>query len=401
MKKISKWLQGQIKLEVTGFGCNRLINIANRNNIILYNLKKLDDGYSFTISAKDYKYIKIYNDKINSNIKIIDKTGLPYYFYKYRKRKIFILCFLLFIMSIFIFSKYVWNISVVGNDSITKEELIKDVKDNFIALGTPKKNIDCNALEEELREKYTNIAWISCQVKGTNLIISIKETIPNKEPIAYNEPCNIVAYKDGIVTEIIANKGQKVVEKGDEVKKNDVLITGVINIYNQFDELIETSYTSANGIVYGIVDYEYKDEINLQTTLKTYTGNNKNNYSINIFNTTINFPKGKKYKYYDTIITSSNIKLFNDLYMPFGISKKTYKEYSIENITYTPEEASKILRERLVLYIDNLKKKGVSIIENNVTISTDNGVCRAVGTIKCKEAIGIPSNIEIPKEGEQ
>ena len=89
-------------------------------------------------------------------------------------------------MSIFIFSKYVWNISVVGNDSITKEELIKDVKDNFIALGTPKKSIDCNALEEELREKYTNIAWISCQVKCTNLIISIKETIPKKETIEYN-----------------------------------------------------------------------------------------------------------------------------------------------------------------------------------------------------------------------
>lgn len=401
MKKISKWLKGYVQLETTGWGSDRLINILKRNNITLHYLKTVNDGYSFSISAKDYKKFKLYNEKISANVKIVDKNGLPYYFHKYRKRKIFILCFLLFILGIFIFSNYIWNITIIGNEAFTKEELLKDIEDNFVSTGTSKKSLDCNTLEKELRAKYNNIAWISCQIKGTNLIISIKETIPIEEPITYTSPCNIVAYKDALITDIIVNKGQKVATIGNQVKKNDILITGVVNIHNQFDELIETSYTSAQGTVYGIVEYNYFDEINLQNTIKSYTGNESSQYNINAINNILNLPHNNKYRYYDTISTTKNLRLFDNLYLPLGFGKTTYKEYTIENVTYNSEEASKILKNRLVEYIDKLKKKGVSILENNVTISTSDGICKATGTIKCKEAIGVPSNIEIIKEGEQ
>ncbi|MBR3833574.1 MAG: sporulation protein YqfD [Lachnospiraceae bacterium] len=400
--KTINWFKGQILLEIKGFRKDRLINICKKNDVIIHNFTNSDDGYIFQLSSKDYKKILEYNEKIKTTLEVRDKYGLPYFFYKYRKRKIFILCFLLFIISIFIFSNYIWNISIEGNELYTKEELTKNIIDEYVPMGTNKKDIDCNELEKALREQYKNIAWISCQIKGTNLIVNIEETIPTDQSITMTEPCNITAYKDAIITDIVINNGTRVVNIGDEIKKNDVLITGVVNIYNEYEELIESSYTAAQGTVWGIVEYEYSDEFSMTTSDKTYTSNSKNTYSLNIGNNIIKLPFGKvNYNHYDVIAESNKVKLFNNLYLPIGITKNTFKEYNLSSVKLSKDEALEIANKRLVLYIDNLKKKGVSILENNVTISIENDKCIASGTIVAKEVIGIPSKIDITQEGEQ
>ena len=308
----------------------------------------------------------------------------------------------MFIIGIFIFSNYIWNVSIEGNELYTKEELTKNIIDEYVPIGTNKKEIDCNELEKALREQYKNIAWISCQIKGTNLIVNIEETIPTDQIITMTEPCNITAYKDAIITDIVINNGTRVVNIGDEIKKNDVLITGVVNIYNEYEELIESSYTAAQGTVWGIVEYEYSDELSMTTSDKTYTSNSKNTYSLNIGNNIIKLPFAKvNYNHYDVITESNKIKLFNNFYLPIGITKNTCKEYNLSSVKLSEDEALEIANKRLVLYIDNLKKKGVSILENNVTISIENDKCIASGTIVAKEVIGIPSKIDITQEGEQ
>lgn len=401
-KKIKQWLKGQVVLQCNGWGRDRLLNICKKNDILIQNIKVIDDGYIFQVSAQEYKQVLHFNEKIKTTLNIKDKWGLPYFFYKYRKRKIFILCFLLFVMGIYIFSNFIWNISINGNETYTKEQLAKDINDNFVTIGTPKSEINCNELEKELRYKYTSIAWISCQIKGTNLIINLEETVPTEEIITMDEPCNIVAYKDAIVTEIVINSGTRVTNLGDEVKKNDVLITGVVNIKNEYDELIETNYTTARGVIWGIVEYSYLDQFNTEINEKTYTGSSKTHYDLSVINNIIKLPLGdNKFKSYDTVVQTNNIKLFDNLYLPFGILKETYKEYTISTVNLTDEEATAMANERLVLYIDNLKKKGVSILENNVTIGIVDGVCTASGSIKCKEVISIPSELEIIQEGEQ
>lgn len=396
MINIKKWIAGTITVELSGLGRDRLFNLCKKNNIMLNNLKQENEAYIFSISTKNYKKLLHYNQKIKSEIKVLNKSGLPHFLYKYRKRKIFILCFLLFLCSMFLFSCFVWNISINGNSCYTDIEIIKDIQDNYVQLGTKKTKINCSKLEKQLREKYDKLAWISCEIKGTNLIINVEETL-SKEPVNKSkEPCNIIAYKDAIITDVIINNGQRLVSAGDEVKKNDILITGVVNIYNEYDELIESNLTRASGTIYGIVEYNYYDEFSTQSNQKKYTDSISSSYYIEIFNNVFKLPSKKlKYENYDIVTENNRLKLFDNFYLPISLSKSEYKEYSTQTVNITENEAISQAKSKLTLYIDNLKKKGVSILENNVTIEIVNGVCVAKGTIKCKEIIGIPSTIDI------
>lgn len=399
--KIKKFIKGCISLEVKGFGKERLINVCKKNNIIFNNFKFTDTGYSFQVNTNQYKKILYYNQKIGTDILVTNQSGLKYLFKKHKKRKIFILCFFLFMFTIYIFSNYIWNISIIGSEIYTKEELIKDVNNNFAPIGTAKKNINCNELEKKLRLKYQDIAWISCEIKGTNLVINIEETIPSDKIITFNEPCNIISYKNAIITDIVINKGTRIVNQGDEIKKNDILITGVVNIVNEYDELIESSYIPASGTVWGIVEYNYNDTFSIESSKKEYTGNTNNSHIITIADKPINlFSKKSNYSNYDIISSSNNLKLFKNLYLPIGITTKNYKEYNITSYSLTEDEAYDLAKERLINYIEKLKKKGVSIIENNVKINIVDGKCHATGTLKCKEVISIPSKLEITQEGE-
>lgn len=142
--------------------------------------------------------------------------------------------------------------------------------------------------------EFDKIAWISCDLKGTTLTVKFTETITKDITEDFDKPCNIVAVKSAVITKNIVNQGVVTARKGDEVKKGDVLITGVINVTNEYDELIETDYVSAKGFVYGIVEYNYNDSFEISCYEKRYTDKNEKQYSMFLCDRLLKIPKLKK-----------------------------------------------------------------------------------------------------------
>ena len=401
-EKIKKWLFGYAIIHVKGNEYNRFLNLCAKNNILLWSIVQGEDYVSGKIYSKDLKKLNSYAQKANVEISVKNKIGLPHLMYRYKKRKIFFICILLLIAAVYSFTLYIWDIKVYGETIYTKEQIIRDIKENYVKFGTLIKDVDCVKLEEELREKYDQIAWISCEIKGTQLIINITETIEPELIDLWEEPCNIVAVKDGIVTDIMVRSGIKVTEKAAEVKKGDILVTGAVNIYNDYDEYIETNYVVADADVYGIVKYQYNDSFPMSYYEKEYTGKKKKYYELMLGDKIYSiFDKESNFINEDIIVHDNKIKIGEYIYFPFTIKKTEIKEYNPVARTYTTEEAKEKAVDKLNIYIDNLKKKGVEILENNVTISIENDICTAKGTIVTKELIGVPETLNITEQGEE
>ncbi len=402
LKKLIIWIKGYLILYISGINKDRFLNLCIKNNIEIWNIYEKDGGKYLHISRKAYKELDNYLGKTRVTVKIIDKTGLPYLFYRYKKRKIFLLGLIIFIGIIYSFSFFIWDINVSGEGKYTDEQIINKLAEYNIKPGTPIKNIDCSMLEKKLRSDYEDIAWISCEIKGTRLNISINETIiPDniKENIS---PCNIIAVKDGVITDIYIESGTRVKDKGDEVKKGDILITGAVNLYNDYDELIETSYVPANGSIYAMVTRNYYDCFDLSHYEKEYTGNEIKDYGLCFAGNCFNPYRPKiKYNNYDIVNTDKKIKLGSFFYLPVSLKKSFVKEYKPVLKQYDNKEAENKAREKLNAYIDDLNKKGVEILENNVKIEIDENQCVAQGKIITKELIGVPADITIINQGEE
>ncbi len=402
LEKIKKWLLGYVIIHVKGREYSRFLNLCTKNNILLWSVAQGEEFVSGKIYNRDLKKLNSYAQKANVEISVENKIGLPHLMYRYKKRKIFFLCIFFLIVAVYSFTLFIWDIKVNGETVYTKEQILRDIKDNYVKFGTQIKDVDCGKLEEELREKYDKIAWISCEIKGTQLIVNITETIEPNLIEMWHEPCNIVAVKDGIVTDIIVRSGIKVTEKATEVKKGDILVTGAVNIYNDYDEYIETNYVVADADVYGIVKYNYCDTFSMNYYEKEYTGNKKKYYELMLGDKMYGiFDKDSKYINEDIFVYDKKIKLGEYIYFPFTIKKTVIKEYEPVAKIYTAEDAKKKAREKINIYIDNLKKKGVEILENNVTINIENDKCTAKGTIVTKELIGVPEKLNIIEQGEE
>lgn len=391
-----RWLKGYLIFGLSGDAKERFMKLCRLNDIFMWNSKKKKNKLFYCVCRKDLNKLESFAKKTNCTIDIKDKRGLPYFMYKYKKRKCFIIGIFIFLCLIIYSNGFIWKIKVSGSALYTEEEILNYVKNELVKAGTKKEDVDCNQIEFVLREKYNKIAWISCYINGTELNIEISDTIEPDKIKEVNKPCDIVAVKDCVVVDMITKSGVPVVKKDDTVKKGDVLITGRIEIYNDYDELTDINYVSSDGFVYGETVYNYYDSFELRHYEKEYTGNEISFYSLSFGDKmcTPYIPK-IEYLHYDVVTDTRDIKI-NDTYTaPVSFYKTTIKEYTPVPKTYTDTEALEKAEKRLNLYVENLQKKGVEILRNNVKIEVVDGKLICSGTLISRELVGIPRDIDI------
>lgn len=382
-------------IHITGWEVERFLNICKHNNVEFSDVIRDKTGVFATISYKKWRQIEKLQDKCQVSCSIVTETGMYPFVKKYKKRIAFLISLLVCAGIIFYSSLFIWHIDVEGTSVYTEEEIVTYMSENLVPIGTRRADISIVDLEKALRMQYDKIAWITCEVIGTRLVVRFVETVEKEEIKTYDTPCNIVAVKDGMVVDLLAKSGTKLVKPGDEVKKGDILITGVVNIYNEYEELIETNYVAADGIVYGQTKYQYQQTFPLDYTEKQQGKQKKTGISVQLGTNVKTLYQPKSMEDYEQVSTTHTFHIGNAYYLPLSVMVTRYYKPEYKTKTYTEEEARKKQEQLLQKYIEELKKKGVEILENNVKIECKAGECTASGSLIVREVIGVPENFTI------
>lgn len=398
---ILRFVFGYVKAEVYGFAPERFMNLIIKNDVVIWDVESSEQGYIFYTGRKNLLKLKPYLQKTNMKLKLIEKYGLPYFFKKHRKRAAFLLGFLLFGVAVYILSLFVWEVKVTGEDKLVAETVLKQIEAEYVSLGTLKARIDCSKLEEALRRDFDEISWISCELKGTGLTVYLEEGMaPEKSE---NEITNgdIVASKDALITKMITRQGTPVAKVNDTVKKGDILISGTIYIYDDNNEIMETSYIAADGDIYGTTTYEYEDYVDLKYYQKVYSDKAKTHITLYFMDYCLTpFVPKMDHKDFDTYTQIHKARIFDNFYLPFGYKSIKRTSYTLEAREYSEAEAKEMLIKRLDKKIKGFMEKGVEIMENNVTIEKADGRLVAKGTLTLTESIAIlkKSSGKVPDE---
>lgn len=362
-------LIGYIRINVEGFYIEKFINICRQNGIFLWGIKREKASIMHTnISIKDFKKIKRITKQINCRVHIERKKGLPFFLDRYKKRKIFVIGLIAILLIIFGTSNFVWNIEVVGNEKINKDELIQELKEQGLEIGTPKRKINKNEIINTIRLKRNDVSWVGINIKGTNVTVKIVETEEKPEIINQDEYCNIVANKDALIQKIDSTKGTSVVKEGDLVKKGSILIGGWME-----GKYTGVRYVHGAGKVMGKVWYTETARVQIKEEKIEKTGKEEKKYRINFNNFQINLYKTlSKFEKYDTIYTDKKVKIFSDFYLPVSFTECNNFETISKTEEYTQEEAKNIAIERAekklaeqVTNSDDIQDKKINVITTN------------------------------------
>lgn len=109
-----------------------------------------------------------------------------------------------------------------------------------------KRQIHGEELEKKLREHFTEVTWTSAEVKGTRLIVHMKENEDASFSLVdEKEPADLVAAKSGQIISMIVRAGTPVVHEGDQVQAGDLLVKSQVEVMNDEGMVAQTHLVHA------------------------------------------------------------------------------------------------------------------------------------------------------------
>lgn len=342
-----KEMYGTVTVQIEGFFTERFINLCKINNIKIWNITTVVKGVvRFNINISDFKYLRKFAKKTKCKITIKDKRGIYFKLFKYRKRKIFFLLFLLLLFFSIFLSTFILRIDVEGNDKIESKQVIEALKNSGLYIGKNKLFFNKKETINLLRLNLPDVSWTGIDINGTNATVKIVEKVRLDENNVQNSTNgDIVASKEGIITKIVAENGTAKFKTGSYINKNDVAIEG--KIYSMF---MPTQSVPAKGIVQIESHYVYNNKYTYVVNEKEYT--NKKLYTIGI---SINSKENmlnylNKNKKYDITKNSKKIVIFGK-----EISFDIYKclEYNDISKKYSKDDLILIAKENGKKYLND------------------------------------------------
>lgn len=347
------------------------MNMCRHHNIEMWNIRKKEAVY-FCVYADEFVKLITLSVKTSARPHLMKKKGLPFQIQKIKQNWTFYSGFFVFLALLSVLSSFVWEITYQGQSSYSRETLGKTVESMDVYTGMKRSRLDCDAIEKRIREIYPDISWVSAEEMGSVLKISIKEgkkTITHEKASA---PKHLTALYNGVVQDITVNRGTAQVKKGTRVKKGDILISGVVPITDDNNEVTENMSVSAKGEVTILAEKKFSEPISVHYKKKEYTGRilrsfawTLGNQSFSLKNPLKRFDNSLKY---DTMSNVCVNRIIHPLSFQVKVTERQYREYRMKNAVYSREELKQAGMKQYQHMLDDLTAKNMKLVTHSAVL---------------------------------
>lgn len=392
--RLWNYIRGYVIIIVEGYFLEKFINICTHRQLRLWNVKwQRNSKVKVMISIRDFKMLRPIAKRTRCRVHIVQKKGLPFILNKYKNRKAFAIGAGICIIFFFIISSFIWDVSVVGNSTVSTDVILEKLQNNGVKIGAIKYGISAENVVNNMMLELNDIARISVYIHGTKVQVVVNERVKPPDLINRNVPCDIVASKEGVICSIVAKEGLEMVKTGDTVTKGQLLVTGKLENPNYPDAA--PLLVHSMGSIKARTWYEASAKVEQKLERVRRTGNVKENYSIVIFT--------KKFKLFHSKIpynNSENVEIKkklcigDNLALPFEFVIDQHYEYKLEKYEIDTETAEEMAADKAIDLAKKQIPKNAKIIKDDISfVNNDDGVNLAKATIECIEDIGVTQEI--------
>lgn len=327
MFKLLEYIIGFRYMKTRGGEKNAALSYMQKNNVIFSDLTEKDgEAYFKTVGRLDKNLLK-YADTVSEKGLLRDlKRSL------YRPGLYFGALF--FITALILSDSVIWEVRYAPKGDENVERIGALAAENGLKSGVFKSSVNKENIENLIMLKCPDVSYVNVDIKGT-----VATVVTDERVLFYHKKddgkTDLFASEDGYIIRCETFAGKTVCEKGQTVRKGDLLITGTYDTFHH-----GTVTVKARGAVYALVKRSFLCECPDTEYEKAYTGKEFVKRSYKIFS--YGEENGAEYEKdkYDKTTDEKSVSVFSFVTLPIKVRTDTYREYTLIRRKISEREAN-------------------------------------------------------------
>lgn len=230
MGRIYEKLRGRLRVEVCGAYVEGLLNAAALEAVELWEIECVDDyTLHLNIYEPDFPRFRALAEKCMCELKVLSARGGSRD-RKLIKRRWGLLAFLaVSALLLLVSSLFVWEIEVVGNEKLSRGQVLRALSRSGVDLGTYRYSVSADLVRSSMMQQLPELGWMTVNINGSRAVAVIVERQEKPEIYAQSDPADIVAAETGIIKRMSVENGKPAVKQGDSVLEGELLVSGLMD----------------------------------------------------------------------------------------------------------------------------------------------------------------------------
>lgn len=385
LKTLINRARGQVRVRVSCPYPERVLNLCSARALAFWDLNWEDDThFTCRISRRDLRRLRQSAEKLDCQLTVLRREGAPYVLGQLRRRQALAVGILLCGLWMSVSSFVIWDIRIVGNETVPREEILRALEKYGVKRGAWGLSVNSADIRDHVLLDIPELMWVAVNVSGCRAEVQVRERRPAPTLLDRREPCNLVARRDGLVLSVRALGGTPQTVRGSAVTRGQLLISGV-----EDTAPFGARFTAGLGHVEGRTWYALTANVPLTAAEKRYSGGEKRLCSLIFGSRRIKFFSNSSIDggNCDKITKRTPVTLFGAA-LPVTWETETVRCYETAAVTLTRQERQETVGAALEAYLHSIVDPYGEVAATEVTSRLRGELLTVTLTAECREELG-------------
>lgn len=378
-------LRGWTQLEFQGVFPESVLNACAMQGIEFWDVSK-PDPYTMRmkVRANRRRAAAAVIERCQCRLTVRRTRGGPLLWSRLKTRTALLLGAVLCAAALLTASRFVWEIQVVGNETLSTGEILRALQRQGVGIGSFWPAFSGDSLRNGLLLELPELRWAAVNYDCSRITVIVREKREIPHMADDKIPTHVVAAKPGVITELSVLQGAAVSGKGQTVNTGELLISGAVP-----SAMGHTRLEHALGTAQARTWYEIQSRLPLEYGKKVYQDKEKHGYALCIGGKRINFYRNSSISVgkCDKIEKEYTLSRENVFSLPVSWIRVTVRPYSLQPAQMPIDAGKAILEQRLRENLADRLTEGGAIRAVSVRFAESEGVLTAILNGECGENI--------------
>ena len=223
-----QFLRGEARLRITGAVPQDCLNAFNGEGLEFWEICR-EDALHYCVSVRPRELSKAERLGLRTfcTVECLWQHGLKQTLFRALRRPVLLFGMALSLFLLFFLQSFVWTIEIDGCETVHPETVRRALEELGIRCGTRTDDIAYKEVRHELLNLLPQLSWAAVNRSGGKLCVLVTERQETPSALPPYPAANLIAVRDGVLTEVSVLEGMRLCAVGDTVHAGQTLVSGV------------------------------------------------------------------------------------------------------------------------------------------------------------------------------